>query len=155
MLEADLFRNDKPYLYGVSYRDERGEMVGQALRPGDEIYLTKDQQRQVARAPRRADDNPFTNGTLVLVAAGADVDAARPIGSGLVSESASVPPAAPEKAPASGTVPEDVVGVETREYLESLKRNALDAKARKLGVKKPDQMGNKGEVIDAILAAQG
>lgn len=167
VLDADLFRNGKDFKFGVSYRDERGEPVGKVLAPGDEIYLTKDQQRQVARAPRRPEDNPFVNGTLVLVAAGADIDSARPIG-GMAHQPFPAPPEAvsgPEGAPEGGSAAEPVVvpdessgdervGVLTREHLEGLKRTALNAKAKKLGVKQPDQMGNKGEVIDAILAAR-
>lgn len=59
---------------------EDGKQRGVAVRPGDTIWLSEQEQIVTANAPRREEDNPFINGTFKLLTRGAEVPNRRPIG---------------------------------------------------------------------------
>ncbi len=153
VVSEGLFENRCGHLYGVAFHDDRGKRVGVSLKPGDEIVLTEDQQREVARAPRDPADNPFVNGTLVLVAEGDGLDDKRPIGT-QTQEVVGTPVSVPQVKPEGSSVGE-LTGTHTGESLELLKRDELNVIAVGLGVKDAAELQNKKLVIEAILAAQG
>lgn len=75
----DLFRNDSGGVAGAVTIDPRGGTVSIAVHPGDSVWLTEEEQALTANAPRHAEDNPFINGTFVLVAEAQDIKHHRPL----------------------------------------------------------------------------
>lgn len=57
----DKFRNDSPGQVGVTVI-ENGKERGIALRPGDIIWLSEEEQELTANAPRKDENNPFIGG---------------------------------------------------------------------------------------------
>ena len=77
----DEFANTTKGHIGVITIDPTGKERGIAIRPGASVWLTEAEQILTANAPRRDEDNPFTNGHLALKTKAADVKNRRPIGS--------------------------------------------------------------------------
>lgn len=76
----DEFVNSTKGFIGVVTVDPNGKEKAIAVRPGQSVWLTEDEQILTANAPRNDEDNPFTNGDLRLETRGADVKNRRPIG---------------------------------------------------------------------------
>lgn len=59
---------------------ENGKEKSLPVPPGDEIFLSAEEQILTANAPKREKDNPFENGTLVLTTPARQLVNRRPIG---------------------------------------------------------------------------
>lgn len=79
-MEKAEFRNDSPGVCGATIVQPGGKIQGVAVKPGETIWLTEEDQIETANAPRKAEDNPFINGTLNLVTEPKDIANRRPIG---------------------------------------------------------------------------
>jgi hypothetical protein len=90
--EKTEFRNDSGGIIGVITIEPDGKRKGIAVKPGECIWLSEDEEIATANAPLRDEDNPFINGQLVKVTDAADIRNRRPIGS-----SADSPEAAEQK----------------------------------------------------------
>lgn len=75
------FRNESPGVQGVVLYDADGKRTGSFVRPGQSVWLSEREQVATANAPRRAEDNPFVNGALILITEAHEVVNRRPIGS--------------------------------------------------------------------------
>jgi hypothetical protein len=75
-----LFENTSGGIIGVVQIDGRGEQKGIPLWPGEEVWLTEEEQAATANAPRDEENNPFSNGNLTLKVKASDVGTNRPIG---------------------------------------------------------------------------
>lgn len=92
------YRNCTDSNIGAVKLDRVGEEHGVAVRPGETVWLTEEERRATARAPREASDNPFANGSFVKVSDSRMTDTDdRPI---------DVPPPAPEQAEEPQSDPE-------------------------------------------------
>lgn len=75
------FKNVTEGFIGVSVKDPAsGRMRGISVQAGGTVWLDEDEQRATANAPRRDEDNPFTNGSLELLTKATAVANRRPIG---------------------------------------------------------------------------
>lgn len=61
------YRNVTEGNIGAVKIDRQGENKGVPVRPGETIWLTEEERRETARAPREAADNPFANGSFAKV----------------------------------------------------------------------------------------
>lgn len=92
----DIYRNASEGVCGVVVIDNN-EPKGIAVQPGHTIPLSEEERIATANAPRLPEDNPFTNGTLVLDTPAEEIKNRRPIDS---------PHAEPEVAPEKKSEPE-------------------------------------------------
>lgn len=76
----DEFRNVTTGWIGVVTIDGRGDSQGIPVAPGQSVWLSEEEQIATANAPQSDADNPFTNGTLAIVAKGSEVKNRRPFG---------------------------------------------------------------------------
>lgn len=74
------WRNDSAGVIGVVLFNEKNEAKGAPVLAGESVWLSERERVATANAPKSADDNPLTNGDLVLVTAAQDVIHRRPIG---------------------------------------------------------------------------
>jgi hypothetical protein len=79
-MEKAEFKNTSPGVCGVTILEPGGKPKGIAVKSGDTIWLTEEEQILTANAPRKAEDNPFVNGTLTLATEPKDIANRRPIG---------------------------------------------------------------------------
>lgn len=79
-MEKAEFRNDSAGVCGAVVTEAGGKPKGIAIKPGETIWLTEEDQILTANAPRKQEDNPFVNGTLTLVTEPKDIANRRPIG---------------------------------------------------------------------------
>lgn len=115
MQEKNEYRNDSPGVCGVVTIDD-GRAKAIPVKPGDSIWLSEQERIATANAPKRDEDNPFTNGTLVLVTPAAEIRNRRDIGPDeLPPEGA---PAPPEREP-EATPPQPVPAAEEKPEPES------------------------------------
>jgi len=75
----DEFENVGTYTVGVTTITARGEYKGVAVRPGDRVWLTQEEQILTANAPRSDAANPLANGMLKLIAEGGNLLNRRPL----------------------------------------------------------------------------
>lgn len=73
-IDKDQFRNPKKHQVGAVIIDAANKAKGVVVPPGGTIWLSEDEQRLTANAPRKDEDNPFVRGHLV------PTNANRPIG---------------------------------------------------------------------------
>lgn len=73
------FQNESGGFVGVTFIEE-GKRRGGSVPPGESVWLTEEEQIATANAPRRDEDNPFTNGFLKLVTPATQIANRRPIG---------------------------------------------------------------------------
>lgn len=114
-LTKDKFRNATEGQLGVIILDAKGQEKAIALGPGQDVWLSEDEQVLTAQAPRNPDDNPLQNGALELLAEAGEVKSQRPLrpvpdGERPVSDQAEIPEEtgaapAPAGAPAKGKRP--------------------------------------------------
>lgn len=95
----DEFENTTKGHVGVITLDPTGKERGIAVRPGATVWLTEAEQILTANAPRRDEDNPFTNGQLALKTKASDIKNRRPIGNQQAVSNGSQPEPEPEEAP--------------------------------------------------------
>jgi hypothetical protein len=62
-VEKQQFRNESGGFIGVVKIDAKGEEKGDAVEPGETVWLTLAEQIATANAPRRPEDNPFLTQT--------------------------------------------------------------------------------------------
>lgn len=74
------FENTTGGYVGVLVKDHSGRMKGIPVPPHATIWLDEDEQIATANAPRRDEDNPFTNGQLALRTPATQIANRRPIG---------------------------------------------------------------------------
>lgn len=79
-MEKAEFRNNSRGICGAVVIDPGEKPKGVAVKPGETIWLNEEEQIATANAPRKAEDNPFVNGTLVLVTEPQEIINRRPIG---------------------------------------------------------------------------
>lgn len=75
----DKFTNRSEGFIGVIAVDSRGEHRAVAVPPGDDVWLSEEEQALTANAPRNPADNPLANGQLELVTEGVEIKNARPL----------------------------------------------------------------------------
>lgn len=75
----DEFRNDSDGYIGVITLMPGGERAGIAVRPGDSVWLSQEEQVLTANAPRDEADNPMVNGNLLLVTEAREIVNRRPL----------------------------------------------------------------------------
>lgn len=68
LIERACYRNTSGQIIGVVKIDRKGDENGESLLPEQTVWLSEDERRATARAPRDPADNPFTNGHLAKVA---------------------------------------------------------------------------------------
>lgn len=68
LIERACYRNTSGQIIGVVKIDRKGDEKGESLLPDQTVWLSEDERRATARAPRDPADNPFTNGHLAKVA---------------------------------------------------------------------------------------
>lgn len=102
--QKDEFRNESQGWCGAVSIDGRGDHHGTAVAPGDTVWLSEEEQIATANAPRADADNPFANGTFVLVSRGAEVRNRRPYGE---QKGGPVEPAEPEEETGATPAPAD------------------------------------------------
>lgn len=129
------FRNDTEGQIGVVVIDNNKER-GIAVAPGKTIWLSESEQILTANAPRRDEDNPFTNGSLTLLTEASEVANRRPIGTkaGPAASNGNGTAAAPEQ-PAQPTG-DDESGKQTE-----AKRQARAKKQAEQGVRPVEEVG--------------
>lgn len=93
------FQNVSGGNLGVLVEGHDGRMRGINVRPGDHVWLTEDEQIATANAPRRDEDNSFTNGSLKLITPAKKIANRRRIG-WTEEEQVEAPPPQEEGAPA-------------------------------------------------------
>lgn len=134
---------------------DNGKSKGIAVKPGDSIWLSEEERIATANAPKKDDDNPFTNGTLVLVTPAAEIRNRRDIGADELpqGEEAALPTPDPE-APALKSEPESEVPAEpTPEAIEA-KAEAEKAKVEAARqARAAAQAENPGKPVDETGAA--
>ena len=79
-MEKAEFTNTSAGVCGVTIIEPGGKPKGIAVKPGDTVWLTEEEQILTANAPRKPEDNPFVNGTLTLATEPQDIANRRPIG---------------------------------------------------------------------------
>jgi hypothetical protein len=75
------FKNVSGGVQGVVIVDDAGKPKGIPVRDGDAIWLTEAEEILTANAPRRDEDNPFTNGAFIVLTRASEAPNRRPIGS--------------------------------------------------------------------------
>jgi len=78
-MERAEFRNDSPGIAGA-IAIEDGKRRGISVKPNESVWLSEEEQIATANAPRKDEDNPFTNGTFTLITDPTQVANRRPIG---------------------------------------------------------------------------
>lgn len=73
------FRNTRDYMVGVVLYDQDGKPYGDVVQPGDTVWLSEQEQIATANAPKRPEDNPLANGTLVEVTPATEIANRRPL----------------------------------------------------------------------------
>lgn len=79
-MEKAEFENTGAGVCGAVTIEPGGKQRAVAVKPGDSIWLTEEEQILTANAHRKAEDNPFVNGTLTLRTKPKDIANRRPIG---------------------------------------------------------------------------
>lgn len=79
-MEKAEFTNTSAGVCGVTIIEPGGKPKGIAVKPGDTVWLTEEEQILTANAPRKPENNPFVNGTLTLATEPQDIANRRPIG---------------------------------------------------------------------------
>jgi hypothetical protein len=74
------WKNISQGIVGVVVHDDRGQRGGIGVKPGDTVWLTEAERIATANAPRLPQNNPFANGTLVLVTRASEIKNRRPFG---------------------------------------------------------------------------
>lgn len=74
------FENRSQGITGVVTIEPGGKLHPIAVKPGESVWLSEEEQIATANAPRRNEDNPFINGTLVKVTDASNIRNRRPIG---------------------------------------------------------------------------
>lgn len=74
------FKNVSGGHVGAQVKDHDGRMRGVDVAPDATIWLDESEQIATANAPRKDEDNPFTNGTFELLTPATEVANRRPIG---------------------------------------------------------------------------
>lgn len=77
--EKNEYRNDSGAIIGVVIEDVDGKPKGIGVAPGDTVWLSESERIRTANAPRRDEDNPLSNGSLVKITEGGQVKSKRPI----------------------------------------------------------------------------
>jgi hypothetical protein len=75
------FKNVSGGVQGAVIVDETGKPKGIPVSDGDSVWLTEAEEILTANAPRRAEDNPFTNGAFIVLTRASEAANRRPIGS--------------------------------------------------------------------------
>jgi hypothetical protein len=75
----DEFVNTSSGIVGAITIDGRGDRRAVAVRPGESVWLSEDEQIETANAPRADSDNPLVNGMFELRTHGAEVKNRRPL----------------------------------------------------------------------------
>jgi hypothetical protein len=75
------FKNVSGGVQGAVIVDVTGKPKGIPVRDGDSIWLTEAEEILTANAPRRDEDNPFTNGSFIVLTRASEAANRRPIGS--------------------------------------------------------------------------
>lgn len=111
----DQFRNDSPGVVGAVTVNNRGEVHGVPVYPGDTVWLSEEEQVLTANSPRDPANNPLVNGTFTLIAEQGEFKNARPTrpvaetppeGERPADEEVATPDAAPAAAPPPAEQPE-------------------------------------------------
>lgn len=106
VVERQEYENVSGHIIGVVKIDRKGNERGFAVREGERVWLSEDERRLTARAPRSPGDNPFVNGDLALTSGAALTDAdERPIEAAPAPEVPAESPSEPlegAEAPADG-----------------------------------------------------
>lgn len=79
-MEKAEFENTSPGVCGVVTVDPGGKPRAVPVKPNESIWLTEEEQVLTANSHRKAEDNPFVNGTLTLRTKPKDLANRRPIG---------------------------------------------------------------------------
>lgn len=85
-MEKAEFKNTSPGVCGVVVIEPGEKPRGIPVKPGETVWLTEEEQIATANAPKRAEDNPFVNGTLTLVTEPKNLANRRPIGHSSVEQ---------------------------------------------------------------------
>lgn len=104
----DKFLNKGEGYVGVVTLAGNGERQPIAVAPGDEVWLSEEEQALTANAPRDPADNVLSNGTLELVTEGVDIKHARPLRPTAVEETGAAPEPAGDAAKGSRPAGEEV-----------------------------------------------
>lgn len=147
----DEFENTTKGHVGVITLDPTGKERGIAVRPGATVWLTESEQILTANAPRRDEDNPFTNGQLALKTEAGDIKNRRPIGNqqAVRPEPEAEPPAEEppaEEAPRTEPKPKPATARqrEDRERAKKEAKRKADAEAQaETGVIPGQETGSK------------
>lgn len=100
LIEKQQYRNTAGWVIGVVTLDRKGEEHGIAVEPDGTVWLSEDERRLTARAPKRDEDNPFVSGALTPVGEGRVIDSdTRPIDAPAPQEETAAPQAPEGKAP--------------------------------------------------------
>lgn len=79
-IERTEFANVSPGVVGVTLIDDEGRRKGGVVKPGETIWLSREECIATANAPRRDEDNPFAKGWLERRTVPADVENRRTFG---------------------------------------------------------------------------
>lgn len=79
-MEKAEFKNTSRGVVGAIVIEPGKKPRGIAVQPGDTVWLTEEEQIATANAPRKAENNPFVNGSLTLVTEPQEIVNRRPIG---------------------------------------------------------------------------
>jgi hypothetical protein len=79
-MEKAEFKNTSRGVVGAIVIEPGKKPRGIAVQPGDTVWLTEEEQIATANAPKKAENNPFVNGSLTLVTEPQEIVNRRPIG---------------------------------------------------------------------------
>lgn len=153
-MEKAEFRNDSPGVCGAVLTEPGGKPKGIAIKPGETVWMTEEDQILTANAPRKAEDNPFANGTLVLVTEPKDIANRRPIGH---TERPQAEMSAEDQAAADAKRAEnEAAGAEhaRKEQEEADRRAQEEAKAAETGPKPLPHQGSKDPAEETGLVVE-
>lgn len=126
--EKTEYRNATAGIIGV-VTIENGKERGIAVKSGETIWLSEDERIATANAPRKEEDNPLANGSLVLETPASEIKNRRPIGADTHEEPQAETPPDPEP-PAPEPDPEPAPPEPVPPAAEAEKARAAEAKAQ-------------------------
>jgi hypothetical protein len=141
------FKNVSGGVQGAVIVDVTGKPKGIPVSDGDSVWLTEAEEILTANAPRRAEDNPFTNGAFIVLTRASEAANRRPIGS---RDEAPTPvePSEDEGAPPwdTGNEPQALPRVE-RQATEEVGAPPLPEGDPALGARAPGEEVGHPEVV--------
>jgi hypothetical protein len=134
--------NEGAGLVGVVLFNEEGKRFGGVVRPGETVWLTERERIATANAPRKAEDNPLTNGSLRCITPASEIANRRPIGEEKLDASH------PSKAePTEDETPEGTPPREERPATEETAAPPLPEGDPETGVRAPGEEVGTPEVV--------